>query len=191
MLNTAGPKPKLDFVRELISTKIVEPKKVLSTSDVTNMSKSDFKENVSVFTKQNTETIEKLGMGQIENGHSSEYHKCLITTSKHHEVVIKMTKVGKGSGGTVNMWFLNQKISGLVFVKPNIPALKYGRDMEIEAANTFNEFINGKHKDIKLSDCEMGYLLMRHYHKWVQAQTEFTCVRVVKRLVWKSNAPIQ
>ena len=183
MLNTAGPKPKLDFVRELISTKIVELKKVFSTSDVTNMSKSDFKENLSVFTKQNIETIKKLGMGQIENEHSSEYRKCLITTSKHHEVVIKMTKVGKGSGGTVNMWFLNQKISGLVFVKPNIPALKYGRDMEIEAANTFNEFINGKHKDIELSDCEMSYLLMRHYHKWVQAQTEFRCVRVVKRLV--------
>ena len=181
----------MDFVRELISTKIVEPKKVLSTSDVTNMSKSDFKENVSVFTKQNTKTIEKLGMGQIENEHSSEYRKCLITTSKHHEVVIKMTKVGKGSGGTVNMWFLNQKISGLVFVKPNIPALKYGRDMEIEVANTFNEFINGKHKDIKLSDCEMSYLLMRHYHKWVQAQTEFRCVCVVKRLVWKSSGPIQ
>ena len=51
------------------------------------------------------------------------------------------------------MWSLNHKISGLVFVEPNIPALKYGRDMEIEAANTFTEFIKGKHKDIKLSDC--------------------------------------
>ena len=86
---------------------------------------------------------------------------------------------------------LEPKNSGLVFVKPNIPALKYGREMEIEAPNTFNEFINGKHKDIKLSDCEMSYLLMRHYHKWVQAQTEFHCVCVVKRLVWKSSGPIQ
>ena len=50
------------------------------------------------------------------------------------------------------MWSLNQNISGLVFVKPNIPALKYGRDMEIEAANTFIEFIKGKHTGIKLSD---------------------------------------
>ena len=63
-----------------------------------------------------------------------------------------MTKVVEVGGSTVNMWSLNQKISGLVFVKPNIPALKYGRDMEIEAANTFIEFIKGKHKDIKLSD---------------------------------------
>ena len=64
-----------------------------------------------------------------------------------------MTKVGKGGGGTINMWSLNQKISGLVFAKPNIPTLKYGTDMEIETVNTFIEFIKGKHKDIKLSDC--------------------------------------
>ena len=155
ILHTAVPKPKVDFVRELISTKIVQPKKVLSISDVINMSKnmSDFKENLSVFTKENIETIEKLTMGQSENEHWFEYRKCLITASKAHEVVTKMTKVEKGGGGTVNMWSLNQKISGLVFVKPNIPALKYGRDMEIEAANTFIEFIKGKHKDIKLSDC--------------------------------------
>ena len=43
----------------------------------------------------------------------------------------------------------------MVFVKPNIPALKYGRDIEIEAANTFTELIKGKYTDIKfkLSDC--------------------------------------
>ena len=51
------------------------------------------------------------------------------------------------------MRYLNQTILGLVFVKPSIPALKYGRDMEREAANTFIEFIKGKHKDVKLSDC--------------------------------------
>ena len=36
-----------------------------------NVSKnmSDFKENLSVFTKENIETIEKLTMGQSENEH--------------------------------------------------------------------------------------------------------------------------
>ena len=48
---------------------------------------SDFKENLSVFTKENIETIDKLTMGQSENEHWSEYHKCLITASKAHEVV--------------------------------------------------------------------------------------------------------
>ena len=48
-----------------------------------------------------------------------------------------MTKIEKVCGGAVNMLTLNQKISGLVFAKPNITSLKYGRNMGIEAANTF------------------------------------------------------
>ena len=64
-----------------------------------------------------------------------------------------MTKVEKGGGGIISMWSLNQKISGLVLANPNIPALKYDRYNEIEAAITFVEFIKGKHKDIKLSAC--------------------------------------
>ena len=101
ILQTAVAKPKVDFVRELILTKIVQPKKAFSISDVINMSKnmSDFKENLSVFTKENIETIEKLTMGQSENEHWFEYRKCLITASKAHEVVTKMTKVEKGGGG--------------------------------------------------------------------------------------------
>ena len=92
-------------------------------------------------------------MVQSENEQWFEHHKCPITASNSHEVVTRMTKVEKGGCSTINKWFLNQKISGLVFVKPNIPALKYDRDVETEAANTFIEFIKRKHKDIKLSDC--------------------------------------
>ena len=92
-------------------------------------------------------------MAQSENENWFEYRKCLITASKAHEVVTKMTKVEKGGGGTISMWSLNQKVSGLALVNPNIPALKYGRYNEIEAAITFIEFIKGKHKDIKLSAC--------------------------------------
>ena len=82
VLHTTVLKPNVDSVKELILTKIVQPKKVLSISDVINMSKnvSKFKENLSVFTKQNIETIEKLTMGQSENEHLfEEYRKCLIT----------------------------------------------------------------------------------------------------------------
>ena len=117
---------------------------------------SYFKKNLSIFTKENIETIEKLTIGQSENEHRFEYRKCLITESKAHEIATKMTKVEKGGGGIVNIWFLNQKISGLVFVKPNTPALKYGRDTELEAAKTFIEFIKGNHKDIKLTLKRLG-----------------------------------
>ena len=40
-----------------------------------------------------------------------------------------------------------------VFVKPDILSLKNDKDIQIEAAKTFIEFIEGKHKDIKLSKC--------------------------------------
>ena len=111
---------------------------------------SFFKGDVlNVFTKENIETIEKLTMGQSENRHRLEYRKCLITASKAHEIVTEMTKKEKGDGDIVNMWSLNQNISGLVFPKTNIPALKYDRHIEIEAANTFMEFIMGKHVEIK------------------------------------------
>ena len=120
------PKPKVDFVRELISTKVVQPKTVLRISYVINMSKNmnDFKENLRFFTKENIETIEKLAMGQSENEHCIEYRKSLITASKAHEVITKMTKIERGGGGgTIKMRSLSQKTSELGFVKPNIPVM--------------------------------------------------------------------
>ena len=42
-----------------------------------------------------------------------------------------------------------RKFQDCFFFKPNIPALKYERDMEMEAANTFIEFVKGKHTDVK------------------------------------------
>ena len=63
-----------------------------------------------------------------------------------------MTKVEKDGGGEIDK-LLNQRISGLIFVNPNIPSVKYGRDMEIEAVNNSFEFMKGKRKGIKLSEC--------------------------------------
>lgn len=39
------------------------------------------------------------------------------------------------------MLSLNQNISGLTFVNPNIPALKYDCDMEIDAVYTFTDLM--------------------------------------------------
>ena len=64
-----------------------------------------------------------------------------------------MIKEEKFGGGRIYMQSLNQKISRLVFNKPNTPALNYGRDTENKAGDTLFEFIKGRHKDIKLSDC--------------------------------------
>ena len=62
-------------------------------------------------------------------------------------------KVRKGSDGAVNIWSLKEKNSGIKFVSPNIPAIKYGRDMGIEAVNTFAEYIKNYQQDCIISEC--------------------------------------
>ena len=64
-----------------------------------------------------------------------------------------MKKVRKGGGGVVNIWSFKEKNSGMIFVSPNIPALKYGEDMEIEAVNTFVEYIKNYNQACIISEC--------------------------------------
>lgn len=103
-------------------------------------------------TKENIKKIEELTQGQSTNELWFSYRKGVITASMCHEVSTKIDKISRGSGVCVNMWALNQRVSGLTFANPNIPALKYGRDMEIEAVNSFYELMKKKH-NLKLSEC--------------------------------------
>ena len=41
----------------------------------------------------------------------------------------------------------------MTFFNPNIPTLKYGREMEIEAVNAFPEYIKNYHQDCVISEC--------------------------------------
>ena len=45
----------------------------------------------------------------------------------------------------------------MTFINSNIPALKYGRDMEIEAVNSFAEYIKNNHQYCIIS--EFGLVL--------------------------------
>ena len=58
----------------------------------------------------------------------------------------------KKGGGYVNLCELFQKISGLVFVNPNIHTLKCGRSMEENAVNEFFNIKEKIHKNLKLLD---------------------------------------
>ena len=62
IFHIAVAKPKVDFVRELISTRIGQPKKVLNISDVINMYKnmSDFKENYAFFLRKILKPLKNL-----------------------------------------------------------------------------------------------------------------------------------
>ena len=66
-----------------------------------------------------------------------------------------MEKFVKGGIGYINMQSLCQKISGLTRINPNIPALKYGRDMEQHASNSFFEIFKCSHKQPRLCNCEL------------------------------------
>ena len=66
-----------------------------------------------------------------------------------------MKKFRKRDGGAVNIQSLKEKISGMTFVNQKIPALKDGRDMEIQEIYEFGEYIENYHQDCIISECEL------------------------------------
>ena len=48
---------------------------------------------------------------------------------------------------------LCQNISGLSLTNPDLPALKYVRTMDMEAANKFSELMKKKHKNLAILEC--------------------------------------
>ena len=66
-----------------------------------------------------------------------------------------MKKNRKTCWGAVNIWSLKEKICGMTFVNPNIPALQYGNDMDLDAANTFAECIKNDHHDCIILECRL------------------------------------
>ena len=64
-------------------------------------------------TGENIIRIEKLTRGQSGNQHWFNFRKAVITGSKGHEV---MTKVQKPTGGYIDMYSINEKVSGRTFV---------------------------------------------------------------------------
>ena len=76
-----------------------------------------------------------------------------ITVSKVHPVLTKMNKVLKPTGSCVDVWSLCQNISGLSFTNPDLPALKYGRTMEMETGNKFFDLMNKKNKNLLIFEC--------------------------------------
>ena len=96
---------------------------------------------------------ELLTRGQSNNKLWYNYRKGVITASKAHSVLTKMNKILKPPGGCVDVWPLCQNISALSFTNSDLPALTYGRTMEMEAANEFFELMKKKHKNLVISEC--------------------------------------
>ena len=106
-------------------------------------------------TEKSIKAIEVMTQGQNTNQNWYHHRKGVITASKAHDVKTKMTKIMNNL--SVSSWALDQKISGLVFVSPDIPALKYGRSMEEFAANCFLDrgapYIGGSPDRIVVCSC--------------------------------------
>ena len=155
ILSTAVPKPKVYFVREMISNNDPQPEDLESMDDVMLMSDSSeaFFSNISaVFNDDKINGIEVCTRGQSNNQSWFTYRKGVITASKGHEICTKMRKIRKGQC-EIDLWQLFQKVSGLTFVNPNIPALKYGRAMEPIAANECYNLLSVSHKNLKILEC--------------------------------------
>ena len=154
-LLTGVPKPEIDFLREVIDCSSSKPSGIVSIDDIIVMSNSihDFHQNVTEhMVPKSIEQIEILTRGQCSNESWYSFRKGVITASKAHKVKTKMEMFSKG-GSCGNFWQLFQKISGLMFVSPNIPALKYGRSMEVNAVNVFCDLFSENHKNVKVEEC--------------------------------------
>lgn len=149
---SAVPKHKIEFFREVISKNVTPT--VASIDDIILMSsnKNEFlKTMISNMIETNLKEIESLTRSQSNNDAWFNYRKGVINASKAHEVLTKMDKIG--SMKAVNMWSLNQNISGFRFTNPDLPALKYGRTMEINAVNCFVELMKKDHHNLKVDSC--------------------------------------
>ena len=91
--------------------------------------------------KEKISKFELLARGQSNDKLWYNYRKGVITASKVHSLLIKMNEIWKPTGGFVDMWSVCQNILGFSFNNPDLPALKCGQSMEIEAANEFSELM--------------------------------------------------
>ena len=155
ILHTAVPKPKIDFIREIVDPH-TKPEDLISVDDVILMSTSreSFFANLNKnFNSRFIEKIESVTRSQNNSTVWFAFRKGVITGSKGHEVKTKMKRLNKNDGSFVNLWQVFQKISGLVFINPNIPALKYGRTMEINAVNNFFDIQSKCHRNLLILEC--------------------------------------
>ena len=159
ILSTAVPKPEIDFYLEVLTKKQIEPESVPSLDDVITMSNSveGFFKNLPLnISTTIAKRIEEITRGQSLNHLWFQHRKGVITASKVHEIKTKMAKVIKGCRGNQDqesmMWSLIKNVSGMIFINPNIPALKYGRDMEPIAANRLFDLLKVRHKGLKMEE---------------------------------------
>ena len=115
----------------------------------------EFLGNLDLISIEKIRQIEVCNRGHCCNEQWYLCRKCIITASKAHEVITKMKQIRKGGGSVGNIWSFKETISGNNFFNPNIPALRYEKDVEIEPVYIFAEYITNYHQDCIISECEL------------------------------------
>ena len=97
--------------------------------------------------------IEKKTLGQSENPDWFSYRRHVITASKGHDVKTRLATLKRLSGEKIDLEPLFAKIAGTSHVPSELPALKYGRSMEGDAANCFEEIFKLTHRNVTVREC--------------------------------------
>ena len=78
---------------------------------------------------------------------SYNYRKGVIAVSKSHSVFPKMNKTLKPRA-----WLCSYMVIRSLFTNPDLPALKYCRTTEMEAANEFFDSTKKKHENLVITE---------------------------------------
>ena len=96
--------------------------------------------------------IEQATNGQSGNPSWFSYRKHIITASKGHDVKTRMETLRKASE-EVDLISIFNKVKGVSYVNSDLPPLKYGRSMESDAANCFEEIFKKSHRNVVTKEC--------------------------------------
>ena len=114
---------------------------------------SEYLQRIYSISKKDIAAVEKKTLGQSANPAWFSYRRHVITASKGHEVKTRLATLKRSYEKNISLESLFAKIAGTSHVPPELPALKYGRSMEGDAANCFEEIFKKTHKNVKVSDC--------------------------------------
>ena len=106
-----------------------------------------------VLTAEKIVEIEQATVGQAENPLWHALRKGRITASNFYKVKTKVESLRKAGTNAVSAKKLVASLIGEHTPPKDLPALKYGREMEAIAKAFYLEIFKKNHKDVEYSEC--------------------------------------
>lgn len=161
--------PKTHSENELPATIPDLAKSHKSKGGLTN----NFLETLSLsFTDSAVNTLEVNTRAQADNQEWIEQRKGRLTSSIHHDIYTKMATLNKG-GKNKKVSPLIAKVFGKSKDVSNLPALKWGREMEKKALNDFTLEETLKHTNFTVSNCG---LFVKKDRPYISCSPDAMCV---------------